>query len=128
MTDEDRSRDRVQDNATRRKSNRAQRTEAVLEAVQRHLGDHEYPVRGEELAAEYSTETIDLPNETESLGSVFDRLAGEEFDSPEEAREAIYGELTGAAGDHHEANPERDLESLGEKKQGSLEEGSSDGL
>ena len=128
MTDEDRSRDRVQDNATRRKSNRAQRTEAVLEEVQRHLGDLEYPVRSEELAAEYSTEAIDLPNETESLGSVFDRLAGEEFDSPEEAREAIYGELTGAAGDHHEANPERDLESLDERKQGSLGEDSSDGL
>ncbi|EMA35671.1 hypothetical protein C446_12132 [Halobiforma nitratireducens JCM 10879] len=60
----------------------------------------------------YGNELIDLPNETESLGSVFDRLVGEEFDSPEEVREAAYGEITGQAGDHHEANPERDLREL----------------
>lgn len=36
-----------------------------------------------------------MANETESLGSALDRLAGEEFDSPEEAREAVYGEITG---------------------------------
>lgn len=128
MTDDDRSRDRAQDNIDRRKSERAQRTESILEDVEAHLGELEYPVRGEELATEYSTEAIDLPNETESLGSVFDRLANEEFDSPEQAREAIYGELTGAAGDHHEANPERDLESLDEEKQGSLGESASDTL
>ncbi len=120
--------DRVQDRAERRQSERASTTESVLEEVERHLGDVEYPVRGEELAASYSTEALDLPNETESLGSVFDRLANEEFESPAEAREAIYGEITGEAGDVHEVNPERDLERLDEESRGSLGESGSDAL
>ncbi|MFC4248895.1 hypothetical protein ACFOZ7_18535 [Natribaculum luteum] len=120
--------DRVQDRAERRQSERASTTESVLEEVEHHLGDVEYPVRGEELAASYGTETIDLPNETESLGSVFDRLANEEFESSAEAREAIYGEITGEAGDVHEANPERDLERLDEESRGSLGESGSDAL
>ena len=62
----------------------------------------------EDLAIEYGGEEIEMANETESLGSVFDRLAGEEFDSPEEAREAVYGEITDQAGGVEEANAERD--------------------
>lgn len=128
MSDEGRSRDRVQDRAEERKASRAETTESILEDVESHLGELEYPVTGEELATEYGSEPIDLPNETESLGSVFDRLANDEFDSPEQAREAIYGELTGEAGDVHEANPERDLETLDEEKSGSLGESGSDTL
>ena len=116
MSDEGRSRDRVQDRAEERTANRAETTESILEDVESHLGELEYPVTGEELATEYGSEAIDLPNETESLGSAFDRLANEQFESAEEAREAIYGELTGEAGDVHEANPERDLEALDEEE------------
>jgi len=112
--DRDPNRDRAQDRAEKRKSNRAKTTESILEDAERHLGEIEYPVRGEELASEYATTPIDMPNETESLGSVFDRLADEAFESPEEVREAVYGEVTGNAGDRNEANPERDLESLDE--------------
>ncbi|WP_255192141.1 DUF5789 family protein [Natronobeatus ordinarius] len=126
MSDEGRSRDRVQDRAEERKASRAETTESILEDVESHLGELEYPVTGEELAIEYGSEPIDLPNETESLGSVFDRLANEEFDSPGEAREAIYGELTGEAGDVHEANPERDLKALDDEAGGSPSEGESD--
>lgn len=126
MSDEGRSRDRVQDRAEERKASRAQTTESILEDVESHLGELEYPVTGEELAIEYGSEPIDLPNETESLGSVFDRLANEEFDSPGEAREAIYGEITGEAGDVHEANQERDLETLDEEKGDSLGESGTD--
>ncbi|MFC6718689.1 hypothetical protein ACFQGT_15640 [Natrialbaceae archaeon GCM10025810] len=114
--------ERVQERAERRKNARAEKTESILEDVERHLGELEYPVQSEEIATEYGDEPIDMPNETESLGSVFDRLAGEEFDSPEEVREAVYGEITGEAGNPNEANAERDLDRLDEEKQGSLSE------
>ncbi|GAB3022487.1 DUF5789 family protein [Natronobiforma cellulositropha] len=100
--------------ANERRSSRAESTETVLEDVERRLGDIEYPVSGEELATEYALDEIDLPNETESLGSVFDRLATERFDSSAEIRETVLGEVTGEAGDPNEANPERDLERLDE--------------
>ncbi len=87
------------------KSRRAGHAESILED---RLGDLEYPIRSEEIPAEYGNEPIDFPNETESFGSVFDRFAGEQYDSPAEVREAVYGEITGEAGDHHEANPERE--------------------
>ncbi|WP_255168516.1 DUF5789 family protein [Natrononativus amylolyticus] len=127
MSDEP-DRDRAQDRIEQRKSARAAQAESILEDVERHLGNHEYPISSEELATEYANEPIDLPNETESLGSVFDRLAGEEFDSPEAAREAVYGEITGEAGGHNEANPERDLEALDEESQGSPSERGGDAL
>lgn len=128
MSDDGPSRDRVQDRAERRKSQRAETTESILEDVERHLGELEYPVTGEELSTEYGSEAIDLPNETESLGSVFDRLANERFEDPEEVREAVYGEITGQAGSPNEANPERDLSSLDGEKQGSLGESGSDSI
>ncbi|WP_049927739.1 DUF5789 family protein [Halopiger goleimassiliensis] len=128
MSQDGPSRDRAQDRAEQRKSDRADETESILETVERDLGELEYPVTSEEIAAEYGSEPIDLPNETETLGHVFDRLAGEEYESPEEVREAVYGELTGQAGSPNEANPERDLTALDEEKQGSPSERGSDSL
>lgn len=128
MSDEGPNRDRAQDRAEQRKSDRADTTESILEDVERHLGDLEYPVTSEELAAEYGNEPIHMPNETESLGSVFDRLAGEQYDDPEDVREAVYGEITGQAGSPNEANAERDLTALDEEKQGSVSESGSDSL
>ena len=128
MSDDGPSRDRAQDRAEQRKSSRADATEEILDDVERHLGELEYPVTGEEIASEYGNEAIDMPNETESLGDVFDRLANEQYDDPEEAREAIYGEITGQAGSPNEANPERDLTALDEEKQGSPTESGSDSL
>ncbi|TYL36031.1 hypothetical protein CV102_24595 [Natronococcus pandeyae] len=128
MSEDGPNRDRAQDRAEQRKSRRADETESILEDVERHLGELEYPTTSEEIASEYGSEPIDMPNETESLGSVFDRLAGEEYDSPEEVREAVYGEVTGEAGGRQEANPERDLGQLDEEKQGSAGESGSDAL
>lgn len=126
MADEPPDRDRAQDRIGDRKAERAETTESVLEAVERHLGELEYPVTGEELSSEYATDPVDLPNETESLGSVFDRLANEEFESAAAAREAIYGELTGEAAGRREANPERDLGRLDEERSGSIGESGAD--
>ncbi|MFC6835130.1 hypothetical protein [Halomarina ordinaria] len=106
-------RDRAQDRIGERKRERAENVESLLDEVQTDLGEREYPVRSEELAKEYADQPIDLPNETESLGSVFDRMTqSEEFDTPEEVREALYGELTGEAGGDEEYNAGRDLEAL----------------
>ncbi|MDF9744213.1 hypothetical protein [Natrinema salsiterrestre] len=125
MSDDERSHDRVQDRAEQRKSAVADHTESILEDVEHDLGELEYPVTSEELATEYANEPIDMPNETESLGSVFERLVDEEYDSPEEVREAAYGEITGEAGSPDEANAERDLDELDDEQQGSLGESGS---
>ncbi|RQG87000.1 hypothetical protein EA462_15255 [Natrarchaeobius halalkaliphilus] len=119
MSERDPDRDRTQDRAERRASRRADRTESILEDVDRNLGEFEYPITSEELAAEYGSEPIDMPNETESLGSVFDRLAGEQYADPEAVREAVYGAITGESGDRNEANAERDLDRLDEGQQDS---------
>jgi hypothetical protein len=118
MVENDPSRDdpdpeKVQEASKRRKHEMSEHSEHIIEEVQMDFGDHDYPVRGEELAAEYSTEEIDLANETESLGSVFDRLSDETFESADEVREAVYGEITGEAAGRSEANPERDLGEIG---------------
>ncbi|APX96891.1 DUF5789 family protein [Natronorubrum daqingense] len=128
MSNDGPSRDRAQDRAESRQAERADSAESILESVERDLGSLEYPVSSEELAAEYATDPVDMPNETESLGSVFDRLAGEQYDSPEEVREAVHGEVTGEAGSPNEANPERDLSSLDEEAQGSPSERGGDAL
>ncbi|PSQ10454.1 hypothetical protein BRC93_09575 [Halobacteriales archaeon QS_5_70_15] len=65
-----------------------------FEEFETGLEDRSYPVSSAELGAEYADQPIDLPNETETVGDVFDRL-DQEFDSAAEAREALYGELTG---------------------------------
>ena len=109
---------RVQNRAEERQRERASRVESTVDDVaSRLLSEHKYPVTSEELAIEYGNEEIDLPNETESLGSVFDRIVDERFDSPEEAREALYNELTGGAGFQTEYNDERDLGALDEAAQ-----------
>lgn len=95
---------------------RHERTEGVEEIVQDfedRLEDHKFPVTSEELAVEYGDQPIDLPNETENLGDVFDRL-GQEFESPQAVREAVYNELTGEAAGPEEYNDEREIRELDE--------------
>lgn len=106
--------ERVQENARRRKHERTEHVENILDHTEELLGEQKYPTTSEELATEYADQPLDLPNETESLGSVFDRLVDERFDSAEEAREAVYAEITGSAGPDAEYNPERDLRELDE--------------
>lgn len=124
---EDPDPERVQDRARERQHERSERVEEVLARADDLLGRHKYPTTSEELATAYADEPLDLPNETESLGSVFDRLVDERFDTVEEAREALYGELTGPAGSDREYNEERDLTELEESAQRDLtDSGASD--
>ncbi|SEO47060.1 hypothetical protein SAMN04487948_102573 [Halogranum amylolyticum] len=109
--------DSVTDRAESRKSARAGQVEHVLDETEALLRDQKFPVTTEELATEYADQPLDLTNETESLGSVFDRMTDyDEFDSSEEVREALYNELTGKADGRtqNEYNDERALEDVAE--------------
>ncbi|WP_224332723.1 hypothetical protein [Haloprofundus halobius] len=111
----DSSHESVIENSRRRKDERADTVENIMDEIDRHLEGQKFPVRGEELAEEYGGQPDDMPNETESLGSVFDRLGqDEEYESAEEVREAVYGEVTGEAGGENEYNPDRELQEIAE--------------
>jgi len=108
--------ERVQRNAVERRHERTRIVEDELDRVGGMLSEAKYPTTSEELAVEYGDEEIDLPNETESLGSVFDRLVDERFESAEAAREAIYRELTGEAAGQEEYNEQRSLAELSDQE------------
>ncbi|WP_435177519.1 DUF5789 family protein [Halorussus sp. AFM4] len=101
-----------QRHARERQRERTERVEDMLGEAGEMLGEHKYPATSEELATEYGDQPLDLQNETESLGSVFDRLVDERFESADEAREAVYDEITGEAAGMEEYNDERDLAEL----------------
>lgn len=104
--------ERVQEHAIERQRERARTAEDIYDRVESLLGEQKYPTTSEELAVTYGDTMLDLPNETESLGSVFDRLVDERYESPAEAREAIVNELTGEADGPAEYNDERALSDL----------------
>lgn len=108
--------ERVQDRAVDRQHERTEHVESMLGDTGM-LDPAKYPTTSEELATEYGDEVVDLPNETESLGSVFDRLTDERFESPEEAREAIYHEVTGQAAGPEEYNEQRAVGELDDDPQ-----------
>lgn len=91
MSEEDRA--DPQDSAERRTEAMAEHTEEILTAVREDLGNQKYPVRSEELSAQYADRPLDLPNETESLGSVFDRVEKSDFENARQAFEAIATEI-----------------------------------
>jgi hypothetical protein len=94
----------------------AEHSEETLEAMEAAVQGSSYPTNASELKAEYGTRVNEMVNETEAPADVFDRLVPEEYDTPEDAREAILGELTGRAGVEHgdvaEYNPERELDTM----------------
>jgi hypothetical protein len=104
--------DRVQEEARKRQHERSESVEEMAGQVGKLLGEHKYPVTAEELSVEYADQVIDLPNETESLGHVFDRLVDERFESEAEVREVVLNELTGEQGGPSECNDERPLSEL----------------
>ncbi|UPM42281.1 DUF5789 family protein [Halocatena salina] len=121
MTDDERTPDRetsdpdperVQESAENRRRERAEHAEHASRQLEGRFEEFKYPVSSEELATEYGDETIDLANETESLGSVFDRLADEQYETPTEVREAVYSEITGEAAGMEEYNVERDIDAV----------------
>lgn len=99
-----------QDASRRAQRERAAAVERVLREVDPDLEAHSYPVRREALAARYGDTIVELPNETESLGDVFDRLTDREYESAREARAAAVGEIAGVSVDSDGYNLERDLD------------------
>lgn len=99
------------ESARDRKHERAEHTEHILAEAEELLHAHDYPTNAAELAEEYANQPADLPTDTESMGDVFDRLSGQ-FDTAQEAREALLNEVTGDAAGAAEYNDERALEDL----------------
>jgi hypothetical protein len=83
--------DEVDDAAEERQHERAATVEDVLSEVREDLGRRSYPTNSEDLASTYADTPIDLPNETESIGSAFDRI-DDRFEDPEAAYEALVRE------------------------------------
>lgn len=80
--------DDVDDAAEARQHERASSVEDILSTVREDLGRQSYPTTSEELATIYADSSMDLPNETESIGSAFDRI-DDRFENPGEAYEAL---------------------------------------
>lgn len=86
-----------QDASRRNQRERAAAVERLLREVDPDLSAHAYPVRREDLAARYGDTAVELPNETETLGDVFDRLTDTEYETAREAKAAAIGEIAGVS-------------------------------
>lgn len=58
------------------------------------IDEHEYPATKDDLIDAYGDRTLDLQNGTESVGEILGRIESETFDTPEDARFAIYGAVS----------------------------------
>lgn len=113
MTRDQPDAEEVSERAQERRRERAESVERMAaDEGAAFLDEHKYPATSEELAAEYGDREIALANETESVGDALDRLVDERFGSADEAREAIFNELTGEAAGTEEYNDERALSDL----------------
>ena len=83
--------DEVDDAAEARQHERAEAVEDILSEVREDLGRQSYPTTSEALATTYADTAMDLPNETESIGSAFDRI-DDRFENSDEAYEALVRE------------------------------------
>ncbi|SDK37249.1 DUF5789 family protein [Natronorubrum texcoconense] len=61
------------------------------------IDDHEYPATTEEMIDQYGDRTLELPNGSETVADVLARLESETFESPEEARFAVYSAVSDKA-------------------------------
>lgn len=83
--------DEAEDAAEARQHERASSVEEILSEVREDLGTRSYPTTSEDLASTYADTPLDLPNETESIGSAFDRI-DDRFEDSDEAYEALVRE------------------------------------
>ncbi|PSQ16807.1 hypothetical protein BRD02_04270 [Halobacteriales archaeon QS_8_69_73] len=97
-----------QKSSNERKHEHAEAVEEILDAVDPALEEHAYPVNSEDLSAQYGETVLELPNETESLGSVFDRLEDDEYDSPMAAKEAVLDAVSTTSSDPTTAEADRE--------------------
>ena len=77
------------------------------------LGEQDYPATTEELIESHGTMELEFLDGTDTLGDALGRLAAETYESPEEARRAVYSMLDDTAiGRKHYSD--RDPTALGE--------------
>ena len=100
-----------QESANERRHEQVEAVEEILDSVDPALEEHSYPVSSEELSARYGSTNAELPNETESLGSVFDRLDDQEYDSPMAVKEEVLRATSGASPEPPNAGDGRAVES-----------------
>ena len=61
------------------------------------IDDHQYPATTEEMIDAYGDRTLELPNGSETVAEVLARLESETFESPEDARFAVYSAVSDKA-------------------------------
>jgi hypothetical protein len=104
-----------QKSSNERKHEHVEAVEEILDTVDPALEEHAYPVNSEELSAQYGETVLELPSETESLGDVFDRLSGTEYETAREIKRAVVG----AVADNEEVTAESfDLEKFDVRRDG----------
>ncbi|WP_121744458.1 DUF5789 family protein [Natronorubrum halophilum] len=54
------------------------------------LEEHSYPSTNEELVEAYGEHVLEFPNGTESVGDILGSFANETYESPSEARQALF--------------------------------------
>jgi hypothetical protein len=69
----------------------------TLKQATRLLDDHQYPTDTDGLVAAHGDYELDLPNGSETLAEVFERMGDETYESAHEAREAMYCALSSKA-------------------------------
>lgn len=124
MSDQGDQRDHIEEMA----EHKSERTQQLEEGLREELGAMSYPVETSDVQAAYADGRIDVPNETEALAVAFDRLTDDAtYDTEEEVREELIGEITGQAGrergDMNEYNPQRDLEEIDEQERAGVGDG-----
>lgn len=92
------------DDARARQHERAEIVENMLADVREDLGQQRYPTTSEELAATYADDPTELPNETESIESAFDRI-DERFENPEEAYQGLVDSFEDGTYDDSQRDP-----------------------
>lgn len=97
--------DRAQDRAERRQRERAERNEHIVRHFEQVIDDVTFPANTAEIRAQLR-DAPDEVGETESLGSVLDRLE-DEYATEQEAREA-FRERLGEAEHAEPADTERE--------------------
>lgn len=66
----------------------------LLDSATTPMNDHEYPATTADLIEAYGDVQLDLPNGTETLGDVLERLTPETYANAEEARLAMYSAVS----------------------------------
>ncbi len=69
----------------------------TLKQASQLLDSCQYPASTEQLISNHGDYVIDLPNGTETLEEVLSRAGNETYESPHQAREAMYNALSSKA-------------------------------